>query len=174
MCGRPLAHLDRVSIFGGDLTPRYPPRVAIDERYTLAEAADLTGLTPRALARRIERGRLPATKGEDGKRYVSLRDLAAAGLLDATTKKRPAWADERLEPSALARAVIDELSARGLRIYQLEQRLAQLTDWTREQERQIEQARREREEIRQELRAQLEQARREREELRRRLEEHGA
>ena len=32
-----------------------------EERYTIAEASRLTGLSKRALARRIERGQLPAT-----------------------------------------------------------------------------------------------------------------
>lgn len=121
---------------------------------TLAEAAALTGLSRRALARRVERGSLPASKGSDGRRLVSRRDLAAAGLLDLATGEPPHWT-KRGQPRAdeLARAVLEELTQRGIRI-------ADLEAGHREQAEQIEALRRD-------LRA----AKRERAELRRQLDE---
>jgi uncharacterized coiled-coil protein SlyX len=119
---------------------------------TLAEAAELTGLTPRALARRIERRSLPATKGEDGLRYVSRRDLAAAGLLDLATGEPPAWTRRDRPPAdQLAQAVIDELTARGIRIADLERGHAEQAEQIEELRRQIRDARRERTELQRQL-----------------------
>jgi hypothetical protein len=121
-----------------------------DERFTLAEASRLTGLTSQALARRIERGSLAATK-VGGRRYVKLRDLASAGLLDPATRTRPRWADARLDSAALARELISELTARGLRIFELERRLDELASRTEEQQLQLDEAKRERAELRRQL-----------------------
>jgi hypothetical protein len=131
----------------------------MDERLTLAEAAELTGLTPRALARRIERGSLPAEKNENGRRTVTRHDLAAVGLLDLVTGKAPAWNVPGRPPSGeLARAVLEELTARGVRIYELERRLAELSELieeerkiNEEQQRQLDQAKRERAELRRQM-----------------------
>jgi excisionase family DNA binding protein len=124
--------------------------VGEEERFTLAEAARLTGLTSQALARRIERGSLPAAK-VGGRRYVKLRDLAAAGLLDPATRTRPRWADARLDSAALARELIGELTARGLRIFELERRLDDLASRTEEQQLQLDEAKRERAELRSQI-----------------------
>lgn len=114
-----------------------------EERYTLAQAAGLTGLTPQALARRIERGSLPAVK-VDRRRFVTLRDLAAAGLLDPATRARPRWANDRLDSATLARELVAELSARGLRIFELERRVDELTARTEAEQRELDEAKRER------------------------------
>lgn len=129
-----------------------------EERYSLAEAAALTGLTSQALARRIERGSLPAVK-VNGRRFVALRDLAAAGLLDPATRRRPRWAEPHLDSAALARELVAELTARGLRIFELERRLDELTSRTEQQQRELDQAKQERAE-----------AKKERAELRRHIE----
>jgi hypothetical protein len=134
------------------------PPVVDNGRYTLAEAAKLTGLTSRALARRIERGSLPAEK-EGGRRYVKLRDLAAAGLLDLATGQPPEWTRSRLDPGRLTQAILDELSSRGVRIYELERRVQELSSEVQEQQRVNEKQHRE-----------LRKAARERAELRRQIE----
>jgi excisionase family DNA binding protein len=121
-----------------------------NERYTLAEAAALTGLTPQALARRIERGSLPAVK-IGGRRFVSLQDLAGAGLVDPATKARPSWSSGNLDSGALAREIVAELNARGFRILELERRLDELTARAEDQQRQLDQAKRERAELRREI-----------------------
>jgi hypothetical protein len=121
-----------------------------NERYTLAEAAALTGLTPQALARRIERGSLPAVK-ISGRRFVSLQDLAGAGLVDPATKARPSWSSGNLDSGALAREIVAELNARGFRILELERRLDELTARAEDQQRQLDQAKRERAELRREI-----------------------
>jgi hypothetical protein len=49
--------------------------------YTVSEAADLTGLSRKALARRIERGSLRCVV-RDGRRRIPLAELVRAGLLE--------------------------------------------------------------------------------------------
>ena len=121
-----------------------------DERYSLAEAAELTGLTTQALARRIERGSLPAVK-IDGRRFVSLHDLAEAGLVDPATRARPRWSSGKLDSGALAREIVAELNVRGFRILELEHRVEELLARTEDQQRQLDEARRERAELRREI-----------------------
>ena len=123
----------------------------IKDRLTIAEASEFTGLSKRALARRIERGQLRATK-DGGLRYVEPQELARAGLLDLATGKPPAWAQTRLDPEVLVREVIETLNRRGIEIYEL---------------------RRELENMRAEFRQEIEHARRERGDLRRRLDRAG-
>jgi excisionase family DNA binding protein len=120
-----------------------------EERYTLSEAAALTGLTTQALARRIERGSLPATK-VDGRRFVRLEDLAAAGLLDPATQGRPRWADG-VDAGVLAREIVTELTLRGLRIRELERRIEQLGEMTDRQQKELDQGKRERAELRRQI-----------------------
>lgn len=131
--------------------------MAVADRLTLAEAAELTGLTQRALARRIERGTLPAEKNKGGLRTVARRDLASAGLLDLATGKPPAWGRRGNPPAdQLAQAILDELNARGVRIFELER-------GHEEQAVQIEELRRELQEVnreRGELRGEIEKLRR--------------
>ncbi len=137
----------------------------VDERYTIAEASELTGLSKRALARRIERGQLAATK--DGRlRYVSARDLATAGLLDPTTGAPHAWARQRVQPDVVAREVVQTLVRQSVEIHELQRRLEELSDESRSDDdalrMEIDRARAERRELRkalEEARAAIEQLR---------------
>lgn len=123
------------------------------ERYTIAEAAELTGLSKRALARRIERGRLPATK-EGRLRYIAASDLAAAGLLNPSTGARPAWAS-RVEATVVAKEIVQTLIQQSVELHELRQQIRSLIEESRHDDG--------------ELRDEIERARRERRELRRML-----
>jgi DNA-binding transcriptional MerR regulator len=126
--------------------------MAGDDRLTLAEAAELTGLTPRALARRIERGSLAAEKNEGGRRTVTRRDLASAGLLDLATGKPPAWGRRGNPPAdQLAQAILDELNARGVRIFELERGHAEQAEQIEDLRGELREAKRERSALRREL-----------------------
>jgi len=128
----------------------------VDGRLTIAEASELTGLSKGALARRIERGHLPATK--DGRlRYVSERDLVAAGLLNPSTGSRPVWARQRVDSTALASEVVQTLIRQSIEIHELQQLLDALHAESRKDDDL--------------LRAEIERAREERRELRDALEE---
>jgi excisionase family DNA binding protein len=115
--------------------------VALDDSLTLREAAERTGLTQRALARRIERGSLPATKRRDGLRRVKLRDLVAAGLLDPNSGERPPWSREPLDPAELARQVVETLTRQAIDLQELSERMSL----------ELERAEREREQLRQKI-----------------------
>ncbi|MGH7483435.1 MAG: helix-turn-helix domain-containing protein [Longimicrobiales bacterium] len=119
---------------------------------TLAEAAELTGLTQRALARRIERGSLPAQKNAGGRRTVTRRDLASAGLLDLATGRPPAWTRRGNPPAdQLAQAILDELNARGVRIFELERGHEDQAVQIEELRHELREANRERAELRGEI-----------------------
>lgn len=126
----------------------------MDDSYTLAEAAELTGLTRRALARRIERGSLPAGK-RNGRRTVKLRDLVASGLIDPNTGERPPWSREGLDPSELARQVIETLTRQAIDLYELRRAIADVADASErghaEQAAALELARQERENLRRKI-----------------------
>jgi DNA-binding transcriptional MerR regulator len=148
--------------------------VARDESYTLAEAAELTGMTTRALARRIERGSLPATK-RNGRRRVTLRALTEAGLIDPNTRERPAWSREGIDQAEVARELIATVIRQAIDLHDLRRAIEDVADASQrghaEQEAAHEVARQERAELRQkiasmdedraELRRELEEARRE-------------
>jgi excisionase family DNA binding protein len=127
----------------------------INGEVTIAEAAELTGLTKRAIARRIERGGLPAKRREDGRRYLRVRDLAEIGLLDLATGKRPPWRPQQIDPQALAREVVETLIRQGIELSALRQRLEALEGESRRQDKelleQIDLARRERAELRRQI-----------------------
>ena len=59
-----------------DHDPAEPPRLL-----TLVEAAELTGLSAKALARRVERGTLRAVHDDQGRRVVPRAELDRVGLL---------------------------------------------------------------------------------------------
>jgi hypothetical protein len=141
--------------------------VDADSRLTLAEASDLTGLSRKALARRVERGSLPAEKNDDGRHTVTLRDLAHAGLIDLATGKPPPRTLAQPTASELARELARELTERGVQIFELERGHQEQAEQIAELRRQVAQARRERAE----LRRQTAEARRERAELRRQIAE---
>jgi excisionase family DNA binding protein len=125
------------------------------DRYTIAEASELTGLSKRALARRIERGQLRATK-EGRLRYIEERDLVEAGLLNPATGTRPTWARQTLKAEVVAREVVDTLVRQSIELHELRAQLRSLIDESRRDDT--------------ELRAEIERARKERRELRRTLE----
>jgi hypothetical protein len=126
-----------------------------DGEVTIAEAAELTGLTKRAIARRIERGGLPARLKKDGRRYVRVRNLAETGLLDLATGKPLPWRPEQIDPQALAREVVQTLVLQGIEINDLRQRLGALEEESRREDeglrKQIEAGRRERGELRRQV-----------------------
>jgi excisionase family DNA binding protein len=64
--------------------------------YTISEAADLTGLTRKAVARRIERGSLRSVV-RNGRRRIPRSELVRAGLLDELDSAHI----EEFDPSAL-------------------------------------------------------------------------
>jgi excisionase family DNA binding protein len=130
--------------------------VTTDDRYTIAEASRLTGLSKRALARRIERGQLPATK-EGGLRYVAARDLVAAGLMLPSTGAAPTWAGGRVDPSIVAREIVQTLVKQSIELHDLRRELRSLIDESRHDDG--------------ELREEIDRAREERRQLRRMLEE---
>jgi excisionase family DNA binding protein len=127
----------------------------VQNRYTIAEASALTGLSKRALARRIERGQLPATK-EGGLRYIDARDLADAGLLNPATGAPPEWARHRADPIAVAKEIVETLVRQSVELHELQRQVRALIEESRNDDR--------------ELRGEIERARAERRQLRRMLE----
>ena len=122
---------------------------------TIAEAAEMTGLTKRAIARRIERGTLSARLAQDGRRYVRVGDLAESGLLDLATGKPPAWRAEQVDAQEVARELVQTLIRQSIELNELRLRLEALEEESRRQDQdlleQIEQARAERRELRRQL-----------------------
>ena len=140
--------------------------------YTIAEASTMTGLSKRALARRIERGHLPAAK--IGRlRYVGARDLAEAGLIDLATGEPPEWAKQRAPPATVARELVQTLVRQGIELHELQLAFQALSDESRRGDSalrtELEHARLEREA----LRAALDEAEGRIAELRRRIERIG-
>jgi excisionase family DNA binding protein len=127
---------------------------SLKARLTIAEASELTGLSKRALARRIERGQLAATKS-DGLRHIEARELARAGLLDPSTGRRPAWAENRVPPQQIAHELVDTLVRQSIELHELRRRLEALEAESRRDD--------------DALRMEMNKARAEREELRRAL-----
>lgn len=141
--------------------------------HTIAEASRLTGLSKRALARRVERRQLPSVK--IGRlRYVDARDLAQAGLLNLSTGRPPDWARHKVPPEAVAREIVQTLVRQGIELHELQTALAVLSEESRrddtELRAEIDRARLEREELRQALRD----AETRISELRRRVERQGS
>jgi hypothetical protein len=148
--------------------PRYAPPVK--ERYTLAEAAEVTGLTVKALARRVERGSLRSSHGRDGRRYVTLKALAEAGLVNPATGQPPAWSRQGIDAQAVARELVDTVIRQGIELHELHKRLSDLALASDAGDAAILEQIARMDEERDELRADLERASRERAELRRQLE----
>ncbi|HXV33012.1 MAG TPA: hypothetical protein VD769_03295 [Gaiellaceae bacterium] len=134
-------------------SPEDQPRSLLspDTKLTIAEASELTGLTKRALARRIERGQLPARK-EDGLRRIEAGALADAGLLNLATGEPPLWAKTRMDPGAVAREIVETLVRQTVELHELRSRLERFVVESRHED--------------EELRGEIERAQREREELR--------
>jgi excisionase family DNA binding protein len=128
----------------------------MEDRFTIAEASELTGLSKRALARRIERGQLSATK-EGRLRYVTRRDLAAAGLVNPATGAPPVWARQRVDASVVAKEIVQTLVQQSVELHEVRSQLRELIQESRNDDR--------------ELREEIERARDERRQLRKLLED---
>jgi DNA-binding transcriptional MerR regulator len=130
--------------------------MSADESFTLAEAARLTGLSTRAIARRIERGSLPASK-RNGRRIVTLRALVEAGLIDPATRERPAWSRQGVDPAEVARELIETVIRQAIDLHALRQAIGDVADASErghaEQAAALEAARQEREELRRKIAA---------------------
>jgi excisionase family DNA binding protein len=126
------------------------------DRYTIAEASEITGLSKRALARRIERGQLRATK-DGGLRYIDTGELVKAGLLNPNTGSRPDWAHRQVKPEVIAREVVETLIRQSVELHDLRRELRSLIEESRHDDH--------------ELRGEIERAREERRQLRRMLDE---
>jgi excisionase family DNA binding protein len=124
-------------------------------RLTIAEASEVTGLSKRALARRIERGQLPASK-EGGLRRIEAQALADAGLLNLETGGPPIWAQKRMDSGAVAREIVDTLVRQTIELHELRARLDTFVSESRHDDgvlrREIERAQLERAELRAALR----------------------
>jgi excisionase family DNA binding protein len=126
--------------------------MATFDRYTIAQASEITGLSKRAIARRIERGQLRATK--DGRlRYIDERDLVQAGLLNPSTGARPTWSNQKVNPEVIAREVVETLVRQSVELHELRGQVRSLIDESRrddlELREEIERARQERRDLRQ-------------------------
>jgi excisionase family DNA binding protein len=131
------------------------PLLSPDTKLTIAEASELTGLSKRALARRIERGQLPASK-EGGLRRIEARKLADAGLLDLATGRPPPWGGKRMDSGAVAREIVETLVRQSIELHELRSRLDSFVSESRRDDdlirAELERAQREREELRTALR----------------------
>lgn len=80
---------------------------------TLTDAAGLAGCSRKALERRVERGSLVASRGDDGQRVVRVADLMRAGLVTlAPACAAPGSAPERMiEAESEAEALRTALAA---------------------------------------------------------------
>ncbi len=134
-------------------SPEDRPRslLAPDTKLTIAEASELTGLSKRALARRIERGQLPASK-EGGLRRIEAGALADANLLNLMTGEPPLWAKTRMDPGAVAREIVETLVRQTVELHELRAQLERFVSEFRHED--------------EELRAEIDRAQRERDELR--------
>ena len=91
---------------------------------SIRDAALATGLTPKALRRRIERGTLRSVM-VDGRRRIAMEELLERGLLvplDADGRPRPARPIQR--PAATANALAERLRILERRVAALEEQLA--------------------------------------------------
>jgi hypothetical protein len=108
---------------------------------TVREAAEATGLTEKAVRRRVERGVLPSVLGHDGRRRVLISALRDAGLLGTDGERN--GAPMRHLPSGatpLGQGHFSELLSR-LEVLAAENgRLRALTDGHERRERELEAA----------------------------------
>ena len=100
-------------------------RHGVGRLLSIRDAALATGLTPKALRRRIERGTLGSTM-VDGRRRIAMEELLERGLLvglDADGRPRGARGAQRSSPAAAA--VVEQLRALERRVAALEARLGE-------------------------------------------------
>jgi hypothetical protein len=103
-----------------DLDPDGPNT---DTGLTIREAAQVTGLSVKALQRRIERGTLRAEL-VDGVRHIPHDALADAGLVGAEGRMRAGRRASEHDPvSPVARALLRRLASHERRLAEIEQRL---------------------------------------------------
>jgi hypothetical protein len=88
---------------------------------SIRDAAAATGLTPKALRRRIERGTL-GSRMVDGRRRITMEELSERGLLLALGAGGSPRAAERpaLRPSPAIAALTDRIRALERRVADLE------------------------------------------------------
>ena len=129
----------------------------VKSELTIAEAAELTGLSKQALRRRIERKSLPAIRRKDGLRIVRAEDLAEAGLLDLLTGRPPTIRPAQVDAQTVARELVQTVIRQGIELHKLTQRLEELEAETRvgheAQQAELDDARRERRALQQQVRA---------------------
>ena len=95
---------------------------------SIRDAALATGLTPKALRRRIERGTLRSTM-VDGRRRIAMEELLERGLLvplDADGRPRLARPVQR--PNAAAGALAERLRMLERRVAALEEQVGRRTE----------------------------------------------
>ena len=83
----------------------FPFRMSVKRTYTIAEAAELTGLSRKAIARRIERGSLRSLV-RNGRRLVPRSELVRAGLIPEEGAAAP-------EPAATFQPPVPNAGAEG-------------------------------------------------------------
>lgn len=100
------------------------PRTGASRLLSIRDAAFATGLTPKALRRRIERGTLRSVM-VDGRRRIAMEELLERGLLvplDANGRPRHARPAQR--PTAPPGALAERLRMLERRVAALEEQLA--------------------------------------------------
>jgi Sigma-70, region 4 len=99
------------------------------QRVTLAEAAELLGISKGAVRQRVRRGTLRSDKGEDGRVYVYVDpsvdaihadDPHGEGVLVEELRDRIRYLERQVEEERSARYRADELLARLMERVQLE------------------------------------------------------
>ena len=142
----------------------------VPRKLTIAEASELTGLSRKALARRVERGALNATT-DNGLRYLDSRELARAGLLDLAKGEPAAWSGRRVDPDSVARELVQTLIEQSVELHELRERLGALEADSRRGDEAIHAKMKQMDADRADLRSQLAQAKRERAALRGQIEQ---
>jgi excisionase family DNA binding protein len=84
--------------------------------YTITEAADLTGLSRKAIARRVERGSLRSVV-RNGRRRIPRSELVRNGLLENSAKRPPAGSTEDMLATVF-REVLDRFERQSQEIAQ--------------------------------------------------------
>ncbi len=106
------------------------PRTGPSRLLSIRDAALATGLTPKALRRRIERGTLRSVM-VDGRRRIAMEELLERGLLvPLDAEGRPRLARPVQRPNPAAGALAERLRVLERRVATLEERLGVSGDRT--------------------------------------------
>lgn len=110
------------------------------ETYTIAEAAELTGLTKKAVRNRVDRGQLRSVL-RDGMRRIPRSELDRAGLTDeaALRHEAPEAASVASDTTTVIRELVDRLERQASEIAQLRVLTVQAESLDQERDR-LEQA----------------------------------